>query len=117
MMYIVGLAVELETALRAIGVAKKKKAYAVKMALRANAARKALAAVAKALPSVPEITTIVRLGHSAGLKLSNNKALTAAADGIARQIKKFAGTRNGSNLGGIDKMIPGPAKFKGAPAN
>jgi len=117
MMYVVGLAVELETALRAVGLAKKKKAYAVRMALRADAARKKLAAVAKELPDVPEISKIVQLGHSAGLKLKNNKALSAAADGVARETKKFAGDHNGDKLKAIDGMIPGPEKFKGGQAN
>ena len=116
MMYVVGLAVELETALRAVGVAKKKKAYAVRMARRADAARKKLAAVAKALPNVPEISKIVRLGYSAGLKLNNNKALSTAADSIAREAKKFSGTHSGNKLGGIDGMIPGPDKLKGTVA-
>jgi len=116
MMYVVGLAVELETALRAVGVAKKKKAYAVRMARRANAARKKLDAVAKALPNVPEISKIVRLGYSAGLKLNNNKALTSAANGIAREAKKFAGAHSGNKLGGIDGMIPGPDKLRGTAA-
>jgi hypothetical protein len=116
MMYVVGLTVELETALRAVSVAKKKKAYAVRMAQRADAARKKLDAVAKALPNVPEISKIVRLGYSAGLKLNNNKALTSAADGIAREAKKFSGTHSGNKLGGIDGMIPGPDKLRGTAA-
>jgi len=116
MMYVVGLTVELETALRAVGVAKKKKAYAVRMAQRADAARKKLDAVAKALPNVPEISKIARLGYSAGLKLNNNKALTSAADGIAREAKKFSGAHSGNKLGGIDGMIPGPDKLKGTAA-
>jgi hypothetical protein len=116
MMYVVGLAVELETALRAVGLATKKKAYAVRMAQRAEAARKKLAAVAKALPNVPEIAKIVRLGYSAGLKLNNNKALSAAADSIARQAKKFLGAHNGDKLSGIDGIIPSPENFRGTPA-
>ena len=111
LMYIVGLAVELETALRAVGIAKNEKAYAVRMAQRADAARKKLAAAAKALPSVPELSSIVRLGYSAGLKLNNNKALSAAANGIA------AGNHSGSELSWIDAMIPGPEKIKGTPPN
>ena len=117
LMYIVGLAVELETALRAVGIAKNEKAYAVRMAQRADAARKKLAAAAKALPSVPELSTIVRLGYSAGLKLNNNKALSAAANGIAREAKRLAGNHSGSELSGIDAMIPGPEKIKGTPPN
>jgi hypothetical protein len=113
MMYVVGLFVELETALRAVGVAKKKKAYAVRMAQRADAARKKLDAVAKALPNVPEISKIVRLGYSAGLKLNNNKALTSAADSIAREATKFASAHSGNKFGGIDGMIPGSDKLRG----
>lgn len=86
------------------------------MAQRADAARKKLAAVAKALPNVPEISKIVRLGYSAGLKLNNNKALSAAADSIARESKKFAGTHNGNKLSGIDGIIPSPENLRGTPA-
>lgn len=116
MMYVVGLIVELETALRAVGIAKQKKAYAVRMALRADAARRKLDAVAKALPNVPEISKIVQLGYAAGLKLNNNKALTSAANGIAREGKKFASAHSGKKLGGVDGMIPGPDKLKGTVA-
>ena len=115
MMYVVGLAVELETALRAVGIAKEEKAYAVRMAQRADAARKKLTAVAKALPNVPELSKIAQLGYSAGLKLNNNKALSSAADGVAREAKKFVSKYSGSKLRGIDSMIPGSEKFKGAP--
>ncbi len=83
MMYVVGIAVEIETALRAIGVATKKKEYAIRMAHRADQARKKMAAIAKALENVPEARQIVKVSHSAGLKLNNNKALRAAADNIS----------------------------------
>ena len=48
MLYLVGLGVELETALRAVGKATVRKAYAFEMAKRADRARKQLAAAAKA---------------------------------------------------------------------
>ncbi|MDH3580594.1 MAG: cytochrome c family protein, partial [Hyphomicrobiales bacterium] len=85
MLYIVGLAVELETALRAISVATKSDTYAFKMARRADAARKKVAAIAKAMPDIPELGKLVTLSHSAGLKLNNRAALTAAADKIATE--------------------------------
>ncbi len=53
MLYLVGLGVELETALRAIAKATVRKTYAFEMAKRADRARKQLAAAAKAAPSVP----------------------------------------------------------------
>ncbi len=115
-LFIVGLAVELETALRAVGGAKKRKAYAVRMALRADAARKKLAAAAKALPDVGELSAMVQFGHSAGLKLDNADALTNAADGVASEAKKFEKNHDGSALAGIDSLIPGSDKFKGKPS-
>ena len=48
LMFVVGLAVELETALRAVGKATEKKAYAVAMARRAAAARSVCAVVSTA---------------------------------------------------------------------
>jgi len=116
MMYLVGMAVELETALRAVGVATKRKSYAVKMARRADAARKKIAAVAKALPHVQELANMVTLSHSAGLKLNNNAALTAAADQIAKQILSLIVRFNGSKFAALDRMIPGSSKYKGKPA-
>ena len=73
MLYLVGLGVELETALRAVAKATVRKAYAFEMAKRADRARKQLAAAAKAAPNVPEIAKMVEFAHSAGLKLNNER--------------------------------------------
>jgi hypothetical protein len=114
MLYLVGLGVELETALRGIGKATARKPYAFEMAKRADKARKQLAEVAKAAPSVPEIAEIVKLSHSAGLKLNNARRLTAAADGISQQLILITEKYDGTTLASLDSMIPGPAKYKGA---
>ena len=116
MMYIVGVAVELETALRAVGKATKKKTYAVKMAKRAAAARKRMAAVAKALPKVKQLSNMAKIGKSAKLKLNNDKALSKAADKIAKEILSLTAKYNGKKFAAIDKMIPGKDKYKGKPA-
>ncbi len=115
MMYVVGIAVELETALRAVGVATKRKNYAFEMAQRAAIARKNMAAIARAVSSSPELIKIAKLGYIAGLKLNNNAALTAAANGIAAQIKQLLARYDGSTFTGVDNIIPGPDKYKGAP--
>lgn len=113
MLYLVGLGVELETALRAIGRATARKAYAFEMAKRADRARKQLAAAAKAAPNVPEIGKMVEFGHSAGLKLNNESHLTAAADGVSKQLILITEKYDGSTLAGLDGLIPGPEKYKG----
>jgi hypothetical protein len=113
MLYLMGLGVELETALRGIARAKVRWLYAFEMARRADQARKQLAAAAKAAPGVPEIAEIVRLSYTAGLKLNNERLLTAAADGISKQLILITEKYDGSTMAGLDRLIPGPEKFKG----
>jgi hypothetical protein len=113
MLYLVGLGVELETALRAVGKATVRKTYAFEMAKRADRARKQLAAAAKAAPNVPEIAKMVEFGHSAGLKLNNERFLAAAADGVSKLLASITEKYDGSTMAGLDSLIPGPDKFKG----
>lgn len=113
MLYIFGLGVELETALRAIGKATVRRTYAFEMAKRADRARNQLDAAAKAVPSVPEIAKMVEHGHSAGLMLNNQRFLTAAADGVAKELAAITEKYDGSTMAGLDSLIPGPDKFKG----
>lgn len=113
MLYLVGLGVELETALRAVGKATSRKLYAFEMAKRADRARKQLAVVAKAVPDVPEIAKIVSFGHAAGLTLKNESSLTAAADGVSEELVRLTENYDGSTMTALDTLIPGPDKFKG----
>jgi hypothetical protein len=113
MLYLVGLGVELETALRAIGKASARKIYAFDMAARADRARKQLAAAAKSVPGVPEIGKLVEYGHAGGLKLNNESALTAAADGVAKVLVAISEKYDGSTMSGLDSFIPAPDKYKG----
>jgi hypothetical protein len=113
MLYLVGLGVELETALRAVGKATVRKTYAFAMAKRADQARKQLAAAAKAVPNVPEIAKLVEYAYSAGLKLNNERILATAADGVAQTLASIISKYDGSTMVGLDKLIPGPDKFKG----
>jgi hypothetical protein len=113
LLYLVGLGVELETALRALGKATVRKTYAFEMAKRADRARKQLAAAAKAEPGVPEIAEIVKISYSAGLKLNNEHRLTAAADGVSKLLDSITEKYDGSTMAGLDSLIPGPEKYKG----
>lgn len=113
MLYLVGLGVELETALRAVGKSTARRTYAFAMAKRADNARKQLAAAAKAAPGVPEIAKLVEYGHSAGLKLNNERYLAAAADGVAKTLATISEKYDGSTMAGLDSLIPGADKFKG----
>ncbi len=113
MMYIVGKALDLEFALRGLAKATKKASYAVSMAKRANAARKAMKKIAGVV-GTSEINAIA--AADVQLKLNNAANLTAAADKIAAAAEKFAGAHDGSKFAGVDAMIPGADKYKGKPA-
>jgi len=115
-LYVVGLAVELETALRAVGKATQKKKYAVSMARRAAAARKKLIKVARALPKAKELVAIIKASKSAKLKLNNDAALSAAADKVGLATLSVVGKYDGSSFAAVDKMMPGPDKYIGKPS-
>lgn len=115
-LYITGLAVELETALRAVAVATKSKSYAFKMARRADAARKKMKRLATSIPQAGEVAAIAKLGYSAGLKLNNKKALTVAADRIAAKALTLIEKYDGSTFSAVDPMIPKENNYKGKPA-
>ena len=114
-MYAVGLAVELEEALRAVGKATQPARYAVAMAKRAHAARKKLREAAKTLQT-PEFLEMLRAAHSANLKLNNGPSLEAAADRIAAAAKQLASSYDGAQLAALDGLIPGADKYKGKPS-
>lgn len=115
MLYLVGLGVELETGMRAVGRATTRKLYAFEMAQRVNRARTRLDAAAKAAPAVPEIAKLVEFAYSAGLKLNNERHLATAADGVSKLLVAISEKYDGSTLGGLDGLIPGPEKVKGKP--
>jgi len=115
MLYLIGLGVELETGIRAVAHATARKRYAFEMAKRVDRARKLLDAAAKAAPNVPEIAKMVEYAYSAGLKLDNERFLTAAADGVSKLLAGITEKYDGSTMAGLDSLIPGPDKFKGKP--
>ncbi len=113
MLYLVGLGVELETALRAVAKATVRKPYAFFMAQRVERARKQLAIAAKAAPNVPEIAKMVDYARSAALKLNNERLLTAAADNVSNLLAGITDKYDGSTMAGLDSLIPGPEKYVG----
>ena len=81
--------------------------------VRADQARKKMAAIAIAVPSVPELTTLLALSHSAGLKLNNKEKLFEAADKVASVAKALLEKYDGSTLAGVDKLLPPPSTYRG----
>jgi len=114
-MFVVGMAVELETALRAVGESTQKANYAVSMAKRAARARNLFSQATELIGSVPEMATITKIANAAELKLNNKAALTKAADQIGEQTQKIIANYDGSGMGAIDKALPGEGDWKGQP--
>lgn len=117
MLFVVGRIAELETALIGVSKATEKADYALKMAKRADNARKVMASLAKLLPEAPELLEIAKIGLGAGLKLNNEAELVEAAGKISVLGLKFADTYDGSKFAAVDKYLPGPDKYKGTVSN
>jgi hypothetical protein len=117
MLFIVGRVAELEASLIGVSKATTKDAYALKMATRADAARKAVSALANLLPNAPELKAIADVGQGAGLKLNNEAELVAAAGKVSELGQKFSSSYDGSGFGAIDQYIPGADKYKGQVSN
>ncbi|MCA8927536.1 MAG: cytochrome c family protein [Alphaproteobacteria bacterium] len=115
MLFIIGQAVELETALRAVGKATAKDKYAVAMAQRAQNAAKRFAAIAGKV-STPETKAIVAALGGVKLSLNNGAQLNAAANKVATQAKALSAKYDGSKFAALDPFIPGPNAYKGKPA-
>jgi len=114
-MYVIGLAVELETALRAVGRATKKNTYTVSMARRVSVTRKKLKKISGALPQAKELVDLIKASGSVRLSLNNNAALSAAANKVAVATLEFAGKFDGRSFRAIDRWLPNPGGYKGAP--
>lgn len=117
MLFVIGRVVELEAALIGVSKATAKDTYALKMATRADAARKAVAALASVLPNAPELKAIADVGQGAGLKLNNEAELVAAAGKVSELGQKFSKGYDGSGFAAVDQYIPGADKYKGQVSN
>lgn len=113
MMYVVGMALDLEFALRGVAKATQKARYAVAMAKRASAALKKVEAISAAV-AAPELKAILTAANSTGLKLNNEAALSKAADDVQKAARAFSGKYDGSKMSAIDSMIP--TKYVGTAA-
>ena len=109
MLYIAGVALDLEYSLRGLARAKKKADYGKFMGRSTQTARTALNSIVKTLAeNAPEqleqmITAVNKPGL---LKFFNVGPLTAAADSVSASLKDFCRQHNGHSFGAIDGMLP-----------
>lgn len=110
LMYVTGMAVDLEYSLRGVAKATIKASYAVKMAQRVQATIRKLRKIYTTRP-IPEVEAMITAGDDARLKLNNEKELTHAANKVAFFAKRFLQRYDGSELAELDGLIP--TKYKG----
>lgn len=115
MLYIAGIALQLEYSLRGLARAKEKEEYGKSMGRNCQSSRTQFNAIVEALgdDAPAELKTIHETVNVDGLlKFFNVDPLTAAADTVAEQLDAFAKNHDGSALGAIDSMLPTEGKGK-----
>lgn len=111
-LYIVGLALDAEYALRGIAGATKNDTYAKEMARRAQKATKKIFEVSKKL-KIKELGEMISLFRGVKLSLGNSAQLNRAADTLASINKKFVKNYSGKELAAIDSFLPKSSAAKG----
>ncbi|MBF0321841.1 MAG: cytochrome C554, partial [Magnetococcales bacterium] len=104
-MYVLGLALELEYTIRAIGRATQEGLFVQKMAKQAKQAAQRMKQVSDKA-DIPEVKAIVAEAGKVKLKLNNSSELDPIADAIAAQGKQFVARADGNQLAAVDAVIP-----------
>jgi len=112
MLYTMGTLLDLEYSLRAVARSTEKATYAVTYAHRVKAIKAQLVKINELAPT-SEITDVLAATDKISLKLNNADELDAAADKVRALAKAFGAAHNGSDLAGIDPLLPGPDTYKG----
>ncbi|BBM84956.1 cytochrome c family protein [Candidatus Uabimicrobium amorphum] len=108
-MFVVGAMLDLEYALRGIGIATKKGRYFSSMMKRADTAFKRLNAVDKKSGGIAEIKELLKLFK--GLNFNNKKDIAQAADFITIKARKFTKNHDGTQLASLDKVLPAESSY------
>ena len=112
-LYVVGAMTDLEFSLRGIAAATKKGRYASAMVKRFQAAMTRLDEIFKLVDVRPLQEAVPPNGGRGLVKLNNQSALLDAAESLSQATETFAANYDGSNLGPLDAIIPGPQKYHG----
>ena len=109
-LYVVGLATDLQFSLLALGKATEEGDYLVAMKQRVTNVLAQLEQ-ANSAKDLPELNSIISVGKSAPLTAGSQDALQAAANSIGIQVSKFATSYDGSGLAAIDSLIQAEYRY------
>ena len=113
-LYVVGAITDLEYALRGMSKITERGAYRDAMRNRKNRAVERIDEILSRV-SLPEIQSLMSsLGRDdKGRVKINRSLLNELPDQLAALSEQFVNTHDGSNLGPLDAIIPGPEKYHG----
>ncbi len=110
-LYVVGVMTDLEYSLRAVAEAKEKATFGVTSAQRAARMKKRLLEIQK-LVNDPLVQQALDAVTTVELRLGNQAAINAAADGVGKAANEFALHADVARLAPIDAMLPRPEQYK-----
>ena len=105
-MYVIGRAVELETALRGVSAATTNGVYVKAMQRRVRLALGEVREIA-ARTEMPELDELLEAVRGVRVKLGNGPALIAAADRIGEVAQRIPARYDGSQLADLDGLVLG----------
>lgn len=108
--YVVGIATDLEYSLRALAKSTKSGDYRTAMATRVTAAIDNLKKVSDLAP-IPEVKTMLVAAGAISTAKPQAAALQSAADKVAKAIVEFAVEQKGDALEALDPLITGEGRY------
>ncbi len=106
LMYVVGRALEAESALRGVAEATEKGTYASAMIRRVRLATNELRTIER-LVQAPQLTSILATLRQARVGLDNRPALLQTADAVGELARQFLASYDGSTLATLDPLVRG----------
>ena len=106
LMYVVGRALEAESALRGVAEATEKGTYASAMIRRVRLATNELRAIERRIQA-PQLATLLATLRDVRVGLDNRAALIRTADAIGELTRQFLAGHDGSALAALDPLMRG----------
>ncbi len=113
-LYVVGAITDFEYALRGMSKITERGDYRDAMIIRKNRAVERIDEILKrvSLPAIQSLMSSLERNDKGSVKI-NRSLLNELPDQLAALSEQFVNTHDGSNLGPLDAIIPGPEKYHG----